>query len=98
MNVRLEKTYDKNDMRNRQRTAEILHKIRFIAMSAPQFRVGQILCNVLEPDEDLFYIHDGELLKRLNRYIKDVLKRKGIPRTKEVKLSITKLEEKGEEK
>ena len=99
MNVKLEKTYDKNDLKNRQRTAEILEKIRFVAMSIPQFRIGQILCNVLEPDEDLFYedlfyIHDGELLQRLNAYIKDVMRRKNFVKSKPMKLSITKPEEK----
>lgn len=102
----LEVTYKKDDHRNVQRTSEILNKIRFIAMSAPQFRVGQIICNVLEPGEDLKFIHDGELLNRLNKYIKVHFKRNP-PTSKPAKLSITppavdlndeSEQEKGEEK
>ena len=54
-------------MRDPKRIDEIINKIKDIWNKYPDLRLGQlILCNVRE--EDLFYIDDNELLRRLDDF------------------------------
>lgn len=49
---------------------EILELLKVIFATYPQLRVGQVMNNLLEDGESLFFMVDKVMIKRLKGYIK----------------------------
>ena len=54
-------------MRNPKRIKKILKEIEFIWEDFPDFRLGQLIGNVLQ-DPTLYYIEDDQLVEMLKKY------------------------------
>lgn len=52
-------------MRDPERIDRILYMLKRRWKEVPDWRLGQILINLTYADEDLFYLEDDELEKRL---------------------------------
>lgn len=56
-------------MRDPKRIERILNLLRRIWKEVPDWRLGQLLVNQTYRDEDLFYLEDSELEKRLKHWL-----------------------------
>jgi len=52
-------------MRDPDRISDMTNTLHDIWTKYPDLRLGQLLLNVTKPDEDLYYIEDEELLRRV---------------------------------
>jgi hypothetical protein len=57
--------------------AGLLCTLTAVAQAFPELRVGQLIMNTLEADDDLFYISDDDLAKRIIEYGNKFLR--GVP-------------------
>jgi hypothetical protein len=57
-------------MRDSARIDQVLSAVRRVWSQNPDFRLGQLIVNAVRPEEpcpEIFYIEDGELVRRLMR-------------------------------
>jgi hypothetical protein len=53
---------------------KILFNLSILSFKYSKLRLGQLICNALTSNEDLFYMSDKELLIRLEKLNKDLEK------------------------
>lgn len=53
-------------MRDKARIEPTLAAVQAAWIAAPDLRLGQLLLNAMRPSEDLYYMEDDMLLKRLS--------------------------------
>lgn len=57
-------------MRDPERIVKVLEEIKNYWQQYPDLRLGQLICNAIPPNDDLFYIEDEILIELLkNRYL-----------------------------
>lgn len=64
-------------MRDKNRIKPTLEKLEKLWLSNPDFRLGQLIMNIIKPEEPnakIFYIEDDEFLKKLDKLEKQLSK------------------------
>ena len=62
-------------MRDKNRIKPTLEKLEKLWLSNPDFRLGQLIMNIVKPEEPnakIFYIEDDEFLKKLDELEKQL--------------------------
>lgn len=59
-------------MRDPNRIDRVLAKVRTLWKQVPDWRLGQLLVNLTEVDEGLFYLEDDKLEERIEKWLKAI--------------------------
>lgn len=59
-------------MRDPNRIGRVLTKIQALWKRVPDWRLGQLLVNLMESGEDLFYLTDDTLEERIEEWLKTI--------------------------
>lgn len=54
-------------MRDPERITEVLEELERVWRKNPDWRLGQVIGNVIRPSNDPFYIEDDKMLARLKK-------------------------------
>lgn len=59
-------------MRDPNRIERVLAKVQALWKQVPDWRLGQLLINLTEADEGLFYLEDDKLEERIEKWLKAI--------------------------